>query len=174
MVEAVAQAATYEGPGGLIIHVEQSVLEHLYRNAQHKCWSREAGGQLFAFITHKRWVVAKATGPRTTDFRSRFGFRPDRKAEKAEILALFQEGLHYVGDWHTHPQNVPSPSHTDVRNITETVQASEHSLPGFLMAIVGRLPVPESLWLSFHEVSGGYFKCPLRSNPLGGKLDLLS
>ncbi|WP_336970033.1 Mov34/MPN/PAD-1 family protein [Sphingobium aromaticiconvertens] len=163
-MEALAQVVTYEGPGGLVIHIEQPALAHLYRNAQHKCWSREAGGQLFASIKHNRWVVTKATGPRTTDFRSRFGFRPDRKAERAEILALFQEGLHYVGDWHTHPQNVPSPSHTDIRNITETVQASEHSLSGFLLAIVGRLPAPDGLWLSFHDVRGGYAKCPLRCN----------
>lgn len=164
-MEPIAEVVTYEAPGGLILHIDEPVLAHFYGNAQHKCWSREAGGQLFAFIKHNRWVVAKATGPRATDFRSRFGFRPDRKAERAEILALFQEGLHYVGDWHTHPQNVPSPSHTDIRNITETVQASEHSLSGFLMAIVGRLPAPDGLWLSFHDVRGGYAKCPLRCNP---------
>ena len=144
-MKAIAQVATYEGPNGLILHIEQHVLVHLYGNAQRKCWSREAGGQLFASIKNNRWVVAKATGPRPTDLRSRFSFRADRKAEKAEILSLFQEGLHYVGDWHTHPQDVPSPSHTDICNITDTVQASEHSLPGFLMIIVGRLPAPEGL-----------------------------
>lgn len=161
-MEAIAQVVIYEGPGDLVIHIEQPVLAHLYRNAQNKCWSREAGGQLFASIKRNRWIVKRATGPRTTDFRSRFAFRPDRKAEKAEILTFFGEGLHYVGDWHTHPQNVPSPSNTDIRNITETVQASEHSLSGFLMAIVGRLPAPDGIWLSFHDVHGGYAKCPLR------------
>ena len=161
-MKAITQVATYEGPNGLILHIEQNVLAHLCGNAQRKCWSREAGGQLFASIKNNRWIVAKATGPRASDFRSRFSFRPDRKAEKAEILALFREGLHYVGDWHTHPQDVPSPSQTDIRNMTETVQSSEHSLPGFLMAIVGRLPAPDGLWLSFHEVRGGYAQCPLR------------
>lgn len=160
-METTEQAITYEGPDGLIMHIEQTVLTHLYVNAQHKFWSREAGGQLFASINNDRWVIAKATGPRPTDFRSRFAFRPDRKAENTEILALFQEGLHYVGDWHTHPQDVPSPSHTDICNITETVQASEHSLPGFLMAIVGRIPATDGLWLSFHDVYGGYAKCSL-------------
>lgn len=163
-MKAIAQVATYEGPNGLILHIEQHVLVHLYGNAQRKCWSREAGGQLFASIKNNRWVVAKATGPRPTDLRSRFSFRADRKAEKAEILSLFQEGLHYVGDWHTHPQDVPSPSHTDICNITDTVQASEHSLPGFLMIIVGRLPAPEGLWLSFHDIRGGYAKCILGHN----------
>jgi len=160
-VEATEQGITYEGPDGLIVHIEQAVLTHLYVNAQRKCWSREAGGQLFASIKKNRWVIAKATGPRPIDFRSRFAFRPDRKAENTEILAHFQEGLHYVGDWHTHPQDVPSPSHTDIRNITETVQASEHSLPGFLMAIVGRAPATDGLWISFHDVRGGYAKCSL-------------
>jgi integrative and conjugative element protein (TIGR02256 family) len=163
-VEAIEQVVTYEGPDGLIMHIEQPVLTHLYANAQRRCWSREAGGQLFASIKNNRWVVAKATGPRPTDLRSRFAFRPDRKAEKSEIFALFRTGLHYVGDWHTHPQDVPSPSYTDIRNITETVQASEHSLPGFLMAIVGRLPAPDGLWLSFHDVRGSYSQCHLHCN----------
>ncbi len=160
-MKAFEQAIGYEGPNGLIIQVEQAVLAHLYANSQRKCWSREAGGQLFAIVKKENWLISKATGPRSTDFRSRFAFRPDRKAEKAEIFSLFQKGLHYVGDWHTHPQDVPSPSHTDLRNISETVQASEHSLPGFLMAIVGRLPAPDGLWLSFHSIRGGYSKCPL-------------
>jgi len=161
-VGATAQVVTYDGPDGLTMHIERPVLAHFYDHVQRRCWSREAGGQLFASIKDKRWIVAKATGPRPTDHRSRFTFRPDRDAEKDEILALFQKGLHYVGDWHTHPQDVPSPSHTDIRNITDTVRASEHSLSGFLMVIVGRLPAPDGLWLSFHNVRGGYAKCLLR------------
>ncbi len=164
-MEATVQVLTYEGPEGLTMHIEPSVLAHFYDHVQRRCWSREAGGQLFASIKNKRWTVAKATGPRPSDLRTRFSFRPDRKAEKEEILALFQKGLHYVGDWHTHPQDVPSPSQTDMRNITETVQASEHSLPGFLMVIVGRLPAPDGLWTSFHDIRGGCAKCTLHHNP---------
>ena len=160
-MKAIEQIVTYQGPNGLIMQIEEAVLTHLYANAQRGCWSREAGGQLFAAVKKDYWVISKATGPGSTDFRSRFAFRPDRKAEKAEILTLFQAGLHYVGDWHTHPQDDPSPSHTDLRNIAETVQASEHSLPGFLLVIVGRLPAPDGLWLSFHNVHGGYDQCPL-------------
>ena len=163
-MEATAQVVIYEGPDGLTLHIAPPVLAHFYNHVQRRCWSREAGGQLFASIKNKRWTIAKATGPRPTDLRSRFSFRPDRKAEKAEILSFFQEGLHYVGDWHTHPQDVPSPSNTDMCNITDTVQASEHSLPGFLMIIVGRLPAPEGLWLSFHDIRGGYAECLLRDN----------
>lgn len=63
-------------------------------------------------------------------------------------------GLDYVGDWHTHPEDVPTPSSDDLLSIAEVVRRSTHHLPGFLLLIVGRKPFPNGLWASFHALGG--------------------
>lgn len=145
-----------EAPTGERISISPEVLEHFHRHRQLARSDREAGGQLFARIADNRWHIERATGPRRSDWRSRFGFRPDRRAERSEIHALFQSGLHYVGDWHTHPEARPHPSPTDIQNIAEEVRLSQHELAGFLMMIVGTEAWPGGLWASFHLVSGAW------------------
>ena len=97
------------------VEFDRSVLDHFSAHQQAGCFSRKSGGQLFGTITAVGWVVVRATGPRPTDRRRRWWFRPDRSAERKEIQYLFEEGLHYLGDWHTHPQGEPHPSSTDLK-----------------------------------------------------------
>ena len=136
------------------ILIEPSVLSHVYRFRQLHCWSREAGGQLFALIDGHDWRVTEATGPRRSDLRSRFGFVGNRSQDQKDIRQRFSSGLHYVGDWHTHPQASPRPSITDIDSMTKMVAASRHELPGFLMMIVGNEPSRGGLWISLHAPTG--------------------
>ncbi|MBT3071425.1 Mov34/MPN/PAD-1 family protein [Rhodomicrobium sp. Az07] len=136
------------------IHFDAAVLGHFERNRQSSFWSRESGGQLFATIRGPEWTVVRATGPRVSDFRRRFRFFPSRRDEQIEIERLFREGLHYVGDWHTHPESRPTPSYMDLHSMDEMVRRSVHELPGFLMVIVGTELSGHGLWISFHSKSG--------------------
>lgn len=146
---------TFTDPtGNLRVLVRGAALLHVSLHRQTSCWRREAGGQLFARIHGDEWSVEQATGPRQSDFRSRFGFRPNRKAEQQEIVERFTAGLHYVGDWHTHPESSPKPSSTDLSSMNDMVSASRHELPGFLMMIVGTRPGPSGFWLSIHHANG--------------------
>lgn len=146
---------TFTDPtGNLRVLVRGAALLHVSLHRQTSCWRREAGGQLFARIHGDEWSVEQATGPRQSDFRSRFGFRPNRKAEQQEIVDRFTAGLHYVGDWHTHPESSPKPSSTDLSSMNDMVSASRHELPGFLMMIVGTRPGPSGFWLSIHHANG--------------------
>lgn len=143
------------------VRVASAVADHLQNHVQARWCQPEAGGQLFAKIRSGVWTIQQATGPRPSDIRSRFGFRPDRKAERREIEALFGEGLHYVGDWHTHPQDAPIPSKSDISSMSEIVRLSGHDLAGFLLLIVGRLKFPEGLWASLHLRDGSYRELPV-------------
>lgn len=143
--------AHYNLPNGIKITVTAAVLAHLDQHRQTSCLRREAGGQLFARISGKEWTIVGVTGPRKSDWRSRFGYRPDRRAENEEIQLQFANGLHFVGDWHTHPQKKPRASGTDIDSMNETVALSTHQLPGFLLLIVGTDPFPRGLWASFHS-----------------------
>lgn len=135
-----------------VLELAPEVLAHFEANKQRRCFSREAGGQLFATFNKPSAIkIVKATGPRLTDQRSVFGYEPDRAAEKIEIWENYAQGFHFVGDWHTHRQKVPMPSSTDNSSMSDMVQQSSHDLPGFIMVIVGQARFPEGLYISFHS-----------------------
>jgi len=139
------------GVSGETIVLTDQIVDHFKKHRQHRPWRREAGGQLFAHFRAGEILVKEATGPRPTDRRGRAYYKPDRRAERREILDRFKSGLHYVGDWHTHPSELPEPSWTDVRNINECFAKSHHELNGFILVIVGTAPAPCGLRVSIHD-----------------------
>ena len=135
--------------GGYLVFSQQ-VLDHFVRHQQRHWRKAEAGGQLFARLTPYEIFVEEATGPRPTDIRTRTTYMPDRELERKEIQERFSVGLHYVGDWHTHPEQLPSPSSVDRATISDCSRRSTHKLEGFLLAIVGKGHLPECLSVSFY------------------------
>jgi len=149
------KALAYSLPDDLgTVLIMPDVLAHFEIHKQHKWISKEAGGQLFATFDDAKTVrIVEATGPRRSDKRSLFGYRPDRLAEKVEITERYARGLHFVGDWHTHYQKRPEPSSTDEWNMSELVRLSSHGLRGFVLVVVGQATFPEGLHVSFHSPS---------------------
>lgn len=144
----------------IVVEFSDAVLDHFSRHRQTHTSMSEAGGQMFALITNegRYWDVVHVSGPRPMDQRSRFGVCFNREVEQSEIDAAFEEGLHYVGDWHTHPEPAPNPSRRDFLSMQQIARDSQHQLPGFLMIIVGDAALPASLWVSFHSREGGHVK----------------
>jgi integrative and conjugative element protein (TIGR02256 family) len=101
-----------------------------------------------------RISVERATGPGRNDRRSRFSFWPSRTFEQRAIDQFFLEGLHYIGDWHTHPEDCPHPSKEDVDKIQSIFNASQHELVSMLLVVVGRVADPEGLWCGLVDSSG--------------------
>lgn len=134
-----------------IVEFSASVIEHFERNKQISTRHSEAGGQLFGILASDELTrVLKATGPRVTDVRSRHRYEPDRVTEQIEIRDQYDKGLHFLGDWHTHPQDHPTPSDTDVKSMKQLVHESAHDLPGFILVIVGRAEFPNGLHISHY------------------------
>lgn len=142
------------GVSGQTLVIADSVLRHFRMHRQTKPWHCEAGGQLFAVVSPLELYICEATGPRPTDKRTRFGYKPDRKAEQIEIRERHTRALQYVGDWHTHPEAIPHPSRTDYSSMSDCFRKSKHSLNAFLLAIVGNSSPPKSLHLSLHDRGG--------------------
>lgn len=140
------------GPISVVIRAHALATFEAHR--QRRFFQREAGGQLFARVRDDDWEIVAATGPRSRDRRGRFSFWPHRASEQEEIFQHHALGLDYVGDWHTHPEDIPTPSTDDLTSIGEVVRRSTHHLPGFLLLIVGRRPFPKGLWASFHTLGG--------------------
>lgn len=136
------------GQSGQSLAFEDPVLAHFDRHRQTRFWQREAGGLLFARLELPIISVCAVTGPRRRDQRSRYSYRPNEAAEQREIDEMFRRKLHFVGCWHTHPEDIASPSDVDTRNISDCVRRSQHALNGFAMVIVGRAALPGCLFVS--------------------------
>lgn len=136
------------------LRFSEDALAHFHRYRQMRPWHREAGGQLFATVTDTLIDIVEATGPRSSDRRSFFGFEPDRTAEQREITERYARGLHFIGDWHSHRQRKPLPSNTDIESMNDTVRQSQHSLKGFVLVVVGTSRPPDGLHVSFHTREG--------------------
>lgn len=133
---------------GQVLVLSDAVVEHIVSNCQSRPGQTEAGGQLFATFEDSTVLITRATGPRKADHRSRFRFVPHRISERREINQHYKAGLHFVGDWHTHPQTVPRPSDIDLSNITDMFKKSRHGLAGFVMIISGTMPPPDGLYVA--------------------------
>ncbi len=64
---------------------------------------------------------------------------------------MHERNLHYLGDWHTHPEPVPVPSKRDLKSINECARKSTHGLSGFILIVVGTAPSPQGLHVSLHS-----------------------
>jgi len=139
------------GQSGQVLAIAPPVLKHLQKYQQKRANALEAGGQLLARLSLEEVVIEKATGPRPSDFRARALYVPDRLTEQLEIDHSHKKGLHYVGDWHTHPETRPLPSGSDRESIRESFIRSTHSLRGFLLVIVGTAEFPLGLYVALNN-----------------------
>ncbi len=126
-----------EVQGGPAIILTDKALSAMNRYRQLTPVAKEAGGQMFAKFVGADAIIVEATIPSILDKRSRHGFKPNRRLQQIEIWKRHKAGLHFVGDWHTHPEEIPHPSVTDIRDMTECYRLSSHKLRAFVMVIVG-------------------------------------
>ena len=139
------------GESGQSLKFQPNVLKHFKSWQQKERGSNEAGGQLFGYVEKAHVIISCATGPRSTDKRHVFSYIGDRIAERREIKHLHRKKLHYLGDWHTHPEEFPTPSQTDITSMGDIFSKSEHELNSFLMVIVGTAQFPQGLHVSMHD-----------------------
>ena len=96
---------------GLLL-IEKSVLEgiHAYRQVGNQL---EAGGLLIGYFRDPHLHITDLTVPGAGDCRSRFRFARKDPAHVQMLLdrhTLSDGLLNLLGEWHTHPEALPSPS----------------------------------------------------------------
>lgn len=139
--------------GGPALILSDPVLATFDRYRQLSPRAKEAGGQLFAQFNGADTVLLEATPPKWLDRRSRSRFVPNRRIQQREIRERYTRGFHFVGDWHTHPEPVPRPSHDDIYSMIECFGRSVHDLRAFVMVIAGTRTAPEGLYVAIVDRS---------------------
>jgi integrative and conjugative element protein (TIGR02256 family) len=117
-------------------------LSRMLKFRQDRCWKREAGGVLMGRYIRESLdvVIDDVTVPMRGDCRGRFNFFRDGARHQRAINRAWQESegtTHYLGEWHTHPEKIPTPSPTDQTNWSQHLQRDIFSGDTLLFIIVG-------------------------------------
>lgn len=86
-------------------------------------------------------VVDEATAPTGKDRRGRFFFNRARAAAQRYINLVWRKSGStrvYLGEWHTHPEDVPAPSGHDLGNWRRITKEAKYHQDSLIFAIVGR------------------------------------
>jgi integrative and conjugative element protein (TIGR02256 family) len=141
-----------QNAGTLIVADEAFAVMLRFRQTRPR--DREAGGQLFARFDGPNVHIVKATPPTLLDWRSRYGFRPNRQLQRRQIAKFYARGLHFVGDWHTHPESHPTPSTEDIASTQDCFRRSKHDLAAILMVVLGTAQPPDGYYVGLVDAAG--------------------
>jgi hypothetical protein len=61
------------------------------------------------------------------------------------------KGLHFVGDWHIHPEKYPSPINKDINYINNHFHLSCRKSWAFVIEIIGMEPEPQGLHVALFK-----------------------
>lgn len=134
-----------------------SVLETFERYRQCSIAATEAGGVLLGYVRGGHLEVIRATSPQPSDVRRRTRYDRNDKAHQdlADLLWKQSEGeIRYLGEWHTHPEDKPTPSGVDISGWHHRASQRQDAR-ATLGVIVGR----DALYVSLVDKDGHIKVC---------------
>jgi integrative and conjugative element protein (TIGR02256 family) len=113
------------------------VIDRILLYRQFSPRSKEAGGVLIGERRGPHLVIKRISEPSVGDKRTRHSVDrcgPGHQTAVDEAFAQSDGTLQYLGEWHTHPEDLPSPSPTDEYSWMKNIICSEP----MIVIIVGR------------------------------------
>jgi len=103
------------------IKLSEQVLQKIRTYCQRNKIDSEAGGILLGrfLLNSKDIIIDEITVPMIGDKSSRYSFYRSAKIHQNAINAAWNKSdgtCHYLGEWHTHPEDYPQPSRRDIVN----------------------------------------------------------
>lgn len=102
-----------------MLEIKNSVIEKISKYKQIDIKDREAGGILIGrkMLDSNNYIIDICTEPQKYDKRERYSFLRSKKIHQEILDELWEESgatKSYLGEWHTHPENDPTPSSKDL------------------------------------------------------------
>ena len=138
IVKKYSAGITYINIADYQFEIKQEVVEALQNNAQHN--GNEMCGVLTGVqVGNNCYRICKVSPP-CVKRNTRYGCERDAVTANRFIEEDYKNSEHtrfYIGEWHTHPENIPTPSTIDYRSIKENFQTASLVVPFLIMIIVG-------------------------------------
>ena len=121
--------------------VTKGAVEQMRAFTQKSRWQSEAGGVLLGrhLLDSADVVIDEVTTPQSSDQRTRFTFFRSKKHESLARQRWLEQAstMAYLGLWHTHPENDPTPSSVDRNDWTQAVSRDVFDGDRLFFPIVG-------------------------------------
>ncbi len=135
-----------------LLHFSDAAIETFSQHIQFQDNDNEAGGILLGSVHGPHMLVDQATVP--TEYDKRFRCLFERMPVGHETIAInrwttSKGTIRYLGEWHTHPEDNPSPSSIDRAEWYQLAVKRRDKRP-LLAVIVGR----KSLYIEYVPSSG--------------------
>jgi integrative and conjugative element protein (TIGR02256 family) len=124
-----------------LLHFSETTLHTFSNHIQASDSDCEAGGLLLGSVHGTHIVIEQATIPTAWDKRFRYLFERMPFGHEAIALARWtasQGTIRYLGEWHTHPEDHPTPSSLD-RSEWNIISSRRRDKRSMLAVIVGRM-----------------------------------
>lgn len=122
------------------IVISGNVLNKMSNYIQWRRNDPESGGILTGEVHEKKIVIFDCSEPNNYDAQSRYNFLRSKKGAQLFLNDKFLKSGGrevYLGEWHTHPENLPTPSNIDIVNFQESIKVSFINSKNLLMIIMG-------------------------------------
>ncbi|WP_052380294.1 MULTISPECIES: Mov34/MPN/PAD-1 family protein [unclassified Pseudoalteromonas] len=129
---------------GTRILIEKGVLNAPQEYRQKKSKDTEAGGILIGEYRGEDLRIVSATLPGILDKRSRIRFKRRSPHHNTAAISAWSASKHiqtFTGDWHTHPEDHPTPSGLDLSEWQKKMPKRP-----MLLMIIGRVSSWYGLW----------------------------
>lgn len=104
----------------------------------------ESGGIITGKIYNDIIEFLNCSEPSDLDICSRYNFNRSFKSAQNFINEKFLKSNGeeiYLGEWHTHPEDNPKPSKTDINSFTKTIDRNRLNSKVHFMVIIGRVSI---------------------------------
>ena len=151
----------FSRPNGGIVEFHKSPAQVMSRYRQLSSRDPEAGGMILGrtILESNDLIIDEVTEPTKLDRKGRFFFIRRRRCAQSRVNQAWLDSkgtLNYLGEWHSHPEDDPTPSSIDIKNWSRIASQAQFEQDFLLFAIVGRIKT--RLWeldkrtLQFDEV----------------------
>ncbi|MFD5853289.1 Mov34/MPN/PAD-1 family protein [Cytobacillus pseudoceanisediminis] len=108
-------------PNGKTLFIRPECIDKMQKYRQVKRNDTEAGGILIGriLIENGHYIIDEVSEPMTTDKRRRTYFKRNMEGHQEFFNSIWDREVgscFYLGEWHTHPENNPTPSSIDWKN----------------------------------------------------------
>lgn len=149
---AEVSGLVYRIPGASwCLELPEEAVARLMAQAQRTWFSSELVGQLYSADPGAVCVRVDAVTKLPAKATNYTAVRLNLPAVDKERANLFAQGLHCLGFWHSHPEDVPHPSPEDIAMAADHARAGKTSFAGIVFVIVGRAQPPQGLGVWVHD-----------------------
>ncbi len=126
---------------GLKLEIDDDLLHRLIEHGKSN-YPNEFGGILAGFYSDDQKSVHIKETILPEEFEtSMVSFKRGMNGIKKKLIKLYSQypRIIYVGEWHTHPNGIPSPSRTDIKAMDEIINCKDVRILNPILLILGNL-----------------------------------